>query len=68
MREQHTRARSPLEGALWELRYQEKQWLAEKATPRRDAEAQRKLAARLQQKLEVFSCTSPDVKHENIER
>ena len=52
MREQHTRARSPLEGALWEFRYQEKQWLAEKATLRRDAEAQRKQAARSQQKLD----------------
>lgn len=52
MKEQHTRARSPLEAALWEFRYQEKQWLAEKAALRRDAEAQRKQSAGLQHQLD----------------
>ena len=51
MKEQHTRARSPLEAALWEFRYQEKQWLAEKAALRRDAEAHRKQNATLQHQL-----------------
>ncbi len=52
MKEQHTHARSPLEAALWEFKYQEKQWLAEKAGLRRDAEAQRKQTARLQHQLD----------------
>lgn len=51
MREQHTRACSPLEAALLKFRYQEKQWQAQKAALRRDADAQHKQAIRLHQQL-----------------
>ena len=65
MREQHTRARSPLEAALWEFRYQEKQWHAEKAALRRDADTKHKQAAKLQHQLNrlqvplVMTCMAP---------
>ena len=49
MRVQHTRACSPLEAALWKFRYQEKQWQAQKAALRRDADAQHKIAPTAEQ-------------------
>lgn len=52
MRSQHSHVRSPLEAALWEFRDREKQWLAEKAALRREAEAERRQTRALQHRLE----------------
>ena len=57
----HSWPRGPLEAALWEFRGKEKQWTVEKASLRREADAQRRQAGKLQHqldKLQVLQCNS----------
>lgn len=57
----HSWPRGPLEAALLDFRGKEKQWTVEKASLRRDADAQRRQAGKIQHqldKLQVVQCSS----------